>query len=95
MSDHSDPTTGDASAGGTGDASAGVEVLRDIAQAMGAVRVALEHGDRENAIHAAQHLLRAVERLPETREEYDRLCDEADRLLAADPRAWDAGQPED
>jgi len=68
----------------------GVEVLRDIAQAMAAVRTALEHGDREGAIHAAQHLARAVERLPATREEYERLCDEADRLLAADPKAWDA-----
>ena len=24
-----------------------------------------------------------------TREEYERLCEEADRLLAADPTAWD------
>ncbi len=67
----------------------GVEVLRDIAQAMHAVRAALEHGERDGAIHAATHLLRAVERLPDTREEYERLCEEADRLLAADPKAWD------
>ena len=68
---------------------ASVLVLRDIAQAMAAVRASLEHGDRSGAVHAAQHLVRAVERLPATREEYERMCEEADRLLAADPAAWD------
>jgi len=74
---------------------ASVLVLRDIAQAMAAVRTSLEHGDRSGAVHAAQHLLNAVERLPATREEYERLCEEADRLLAADPAAWDRPPSDD
>jgi len=74
---------------------ASVLVLRDVAQAMAAVRTSLEHGDRTGAVHAAQHLLNAVERLPATREEYERLCEEADRLLAADPAAWDRPPSDD
>jgi hypothetical protein len=87
MSDHHDTASGGMPSDGE---AASVLVLRDIAQAMAAVRTSLEHGDRTGAVHAAQHLLRAVERLPDTREEYERLCEEADRLLAADPTAWDA-----
>ena len=67
----------------------GTTLLRAVAETMARIRRALEHGDIPAARHAAQHLVLHLEALPEERAEYERLCEEADRELAADPTAWD------
>lgn len=67
----------------------GTALLRAVAETMTRIRHALEHGDVPAARHAAQHLALHLDALPAAREEYERLCDEADRELAADPGAWD------
>ena len=67
----------------------GTALLRAVAEAMSRVRHALEHGDVPGARHAARHLVLHLDALPDGREDYDRLCDEADRELKADPNAWD------
>ena len=67
----------------------GTALLRAVAETMARIRHALSHGDIPGARHAAHHLTLHLEALPESREEYERLCDEADRELAADPGAWD------
>ena len=63
--------------------------LRGIAESLARIRHALEHGDIPAARHAAGHLVLHLEALPEDRAAYERLCDEADRELSADPTAWD------
>lgn len=63
--------------------------LRGIAESLARIRHALEHGDIPAARHAAGHLVLHLDALPEDRAAYERLCDEADRELAADPAAWD------
>jgi hypothetical protein len=70
-------------------AARGTALLRAVAEAMGRVRHALEHGDVPGARHAARHLALHLDALPEDRAAYERLCAEADRELAADPQAWD------
>ena len=67
----------------------GTALLRAVAETMARVRRALEHGDVAAARHAAHHLVIHLEALPDSREEYERLCAAADRELAADPNAWD------
>jgi len=67
----------------------GTALLRAVAETMARLRHALAHGDVPGARHAARHLVLHLDALPESREEYERLCDEADRELAADPNAWD------
>ncbi len=67
----------------------GTALLRAVAETMTRIRHALEHGDVPAARHAAQHLVLHLDALPAAREEYERLCDEADRELAANPNAWD------
>jgi len=66
----------------------GVDALRAIAEAMFRVRAGLEHGEIVAARHAAQHLVIALDALPEDRAAYEALCELADRELAADPNAW-------
>jgi hypothetical protein len=63
--------------------------LRGIAESLARIRHALEHGDIPAARHAAGHLVLHLGALPEDRAAYERLCDEADRELSADPTAWD------
>ena len=63
--------------------------LRGIAESLARIRHALEHGDIPAARHAAGHLVLHLEALPEDRAAYEKLCDEADRELSADPTAWD------
>lgn len=70
----------------------GTALLRAVAEAMARVRHALEHADVAAARHAARHLALHLEALPDDREEYERLCEEADRELAADPSAWDRAE---
>ena len=67
----------------------GTALLRAIAETMARIRHALGHGDIPAARHEARHLVLHLEALPDSREEYERLCDEADRQLAANPNAWD------
>ena len=52
------------------------------------MRAGLEHSDFEAALHAARHLVTALEALPTDRGVYEKLCDEADKELAMDPGAW-------
>jgi hypothetical protein len=66
----------------------GVDALRAVAESMFRVRAGLEHGEIVAARHAAQHLVIALEALPEDRAAYEALCEEADRQLAANPNAW-------
>ena len=70
-------------------ASTGTAALRGVAASLARIRHALEHGDIPAARHAAGHLALHLDALPEDRAAYERLCDEADRELAADPGAWD------
>ena len=70
-------------------AATGTAALRGIAENLTRIRHALEHGDIPAARHAAGHLVLHLEALPADRTAYERLCDEADRELAADPTAWD------
>ena len=72
-----------------GEPPAGTALLRAVAEAMARVRHSLEHGDVPAARHAARHLALHLDALPDDRHEYERLCDEADRELAANPNAWD------
>jgi len=72
--------------------STGTAALRGVAESLGRIRHALEHGDIPAARHAAKHLTLHLEALPTERAEYERLCDEADRELAANPEAWDQGR---
>jgi hypothetical protein len=67
----------------------GTALLRAVAEAMARVRHSLEHGDIPAARHAARHLVLHLDALPEAREDYEHLCEEADRELTADPDAWD------
>ena len=69
--------------------SPGTATLRGIAESLARIRHALEHGDIPAARHAAGHLVLHLEALPDDRAAYERLCDEADRELSADPTAWD------
>lgn len=69
--------------------STGTAALRGVAESLARIRHALEHGDIPAARHAAGHLVLHLGALPEDRAAYERLCDEADRELAADPTAWD------
>jgi len=69
--------------------SGGTAALRGIAENLARIRKALEHGDIPAARHAAGHLVLHLEALPGDRAAYEKLCDEADRELAADPTAWD------
>lgn len=67
----------------------GTALLRAVAETLARIRHALGHGDIPAARHAASHLVLHLDALPESRAEYERLCEEADRELAADPTAWD------
>ncbi len=69
--------------------STGTAALRGIAESLARIRHALEHGDIPAARHAAGHLVLHLEALPDERAAYEKLCDDADRELAADPTAWD------
>jgi hypothetical protein len=71
----------------------GTALLRAVAETMARVRHALEHGDMAAARHAARHLVLHLEALPDAREDYERLCAEADRELAANPNVWDRPLP--
>jgi hypothetical protein len=71
----------------------GTALLRAVAETMAQVRHALEHGDVAGARHAARHLVLHLEALPDAREDYERLCAEADRELAQNPGAWDRPAP--
>ncbi|MEO6462796.1 MAG: hypothetical protein ABIP29_06950, partial [Candidatus Eisenbacteria bacterium] len=71
------------------EAPTGTALLRAVAETMGRIRYALEHSDIPAARHAARHLALHLDALPEGRAEYERLCEEADSELAADPTAWD------
>jgi len=66
----------------------GVDALRAIAEAMFRVRAGLEHADIEGARHAARHLVLALDALPTDRVEYEKLCEEADKVIAVDRGAW-------
>lgn len=69
--------------------STGTTALRGIAESLARIRHALEHGDIPAARHAAGHLVLHLDALPEDRAAYEKLCDEADRDLSANPTAWD------
>jgi len=71
----------------------GTALLRAVAETMARVRHALEHGDVPAARHAARHLALHLDALPDDRAAYEALCAEADRELAANPKAWDRERP--
>jgi hypothetical protein len=73
----------------------GTALLRAVAETMTRIRHALEHADVPAARHAASHLVIHLDALPDARAEYERLCDEADRELKANPNAWDRPAPAD
>lgn len=73
----------------TGEASPGTPTLRGVAESLFLIRKALEHGNVPGAREAARRLVEHLDRLPEDREEYERLCEAADRELSANPDAWD------